>query len=530
MKKLNLKLLICFTAILFGTFLMTACGDVTVTFNSQPVQMGLNQEIDLKDYVTVSGAEIENVVFESSNSQIVFVTSRYTLASGSVSGTAIITAKGYDGFLEVVVSGQGVSFSAPTNVHYDEITSSLVWDNVYCGQTVANVYKLNITCNNVPQEEVYVNTNSYEIPNAGDYSVTVECVARAGIDASVASDVYSFKKLSAPYNLEYNNENKMLTWECQDSYMFYVKKDGVLSDIVYGTSYTIALAIEQTYSISVISVSEEQGENVFGSQSEVLTLTRLNAPTIEVNSGVISWQDTQLGVGEYLLKIYRQSEDVSELVATRQIAYNGTDYTYTFENFSAGKYFVTVEAVGLNEQYLTSGATQTQTLVKLEAPSLLFNKELQEISVNNFDATLMLDLELVIEKDTQINTQNISQEGKLVYDFSQSGIYNFSLINKAKSADQISSNPSQKVTVVKLGEITTLTQGVDNQGNYVISGLSQAYANNFVVQKIFNNATTSLTLTNENYGLVNELFASAGIYTIKITASGNDAQNFYVID
>lgn len=542
MKNKNFKFYIVMFVLAFGAFILSSCGGKgKLTFNESEITMGYNEELSLSNYVTLEGLSINDVTFVSSDPNIVVVTPRQTIVAGTIEGTALITAQGFSGCIEISVLGESRSFSAPTNVHFNQNTGCIEWDSVYSGNVLANNYCVKILKNGQESAEYIVNKNYYKLEENGQFDVSVACLERNGVGASLPSDVYSFHKLSAPKNLKYLSATNQFVWDADsDVSAFYVKKDGVLSDKIYEYSYTQELKDEKAYRISIVSALNVDQENVFGAESEELLLTRLKAPQLIIDNGMVSWEDTQKGVSAYSLEVLKITNDSEEEVEKINIVYNGSNYSYKLNNVGAGVYKVKITALGDSQfsgiydnskHYLDSKMVITENIEKLDKPTLRFDKENTQLSISNFNANKNLKYILQIKlNNTLLKEEDISSTGIFNCEFQTAGVYSYSVICKSKTNFQIDSDVSNIINVTKLGQINSVQQFVDSNGYYSISGLTLKYAQQFVIEKIFNETKTTLVAENGKYGMANEIFASEGKYQILITASGNDAENNYVLN
>lgn len=541
MKKRSFKLSITFFAIMLCAFIFSACGEINFKFNDQQLVLGINQEVSLESLVTIQGGNISNIEFKSSNTDVVIITPRLTLVTGNVEGTALITANGFEGGLEIVVVGESRTFDAPQNVVYNQDASRLEWSAVYAGNVVANSYRLSITKNDEELPAVYTNKNYYTITDSGSFKVTIACMQNLGVKQSAESQELKFEKLPAPTNVQFDDSTGKITWQADDSVTaFYIKKNGVLTDKIYTKEYVQQLTDVNTYKISIVSALTNQTQNVYGSESEVLTLTRLTAPNLVVQDGIITWSDAQDGVSEYLLQVYQvlSGSEAQTPVITKNISYNGSNYSYQLQGVTTGNYVVKVQALGdgannvfnSTNHFLNSAVSKTTSILKLAKPALNFNKSENTISVLNFDAVAGLSLSLkVYLNDQLLSEEDISSTGKYVCDFantlSQVGTYSFSLTNKAKNSAQIDSDESEIIQVVKLAQISTIEQRVLNN-NYYIDGLTLNNADSFVVQ--YKNLATgrladmSKVAGEQHYGAVGNYFKDGDSYQVIVTAKGTD--------
>ena len=543
MKKTNFKKLSVFFAFIFGAFLFVACGQTrgNVTFKDTQIQMAYGEEINIADLVVLDGLNIGSVVFESSNPEIVLVTPRQTIVAGEEDGVAILSAQGYNGYLEIQVLGTNLAFSAPTNVHYEQSSGLVMWDSVYAGNVVANNYTIKVTHNGEAFEPQTINSASYQIIGEGVFEVEVSCNAKSGVQASPFSQKYTFTKLASPLNVQYNSNTGLLEWQAPEGIThFYVKKDGVLSEKLTETSFALNLTETKTHEISVVSAGEAEQENVFGSSSEVLSLTRLVAPEISVSNGVVTWQDEQAGVAGYAVSISAVSGGEQNQILSEVVLHNGAYYAYKLPSLEAGEYVVNVGALGSNSDngiyvagthFLNSALAQTEKTEKLESKDLVFDKSTKTISVKDFDLSLGLNLQLVAQKQGEdANVIDISS-GNVVFDFADAGVYSFYLLNVSKTDKEITSEAGEPLTVIKLAEISTITQTEDSAGEYVLNGLTLEHATKFDVSVAYEGGNpTKLTLNDGNYGLTSSIFAGVGNYAVNVVAFGTDADNFYVLE
>ncbi len=537
MKKRCFKLSLVAFALFISAFFMSACKSITpkVVFNESQFVMGTNHELSLENFVSLENISIGNVKFSSSNPNIVAVSPRQTLISGEAEGSAIITANGFEGFVEITVSGSSLSFSSPSNLHFNQDTGCLEWDNVYVGKFVANQYKLTIIKNSEPPQEIIVNTNSFKLNEVGNFKVKVACMARSGINESEPSNEFLFSKLEAPGNLKYNSNNNVLSWDKNGNNQFVVKKDGVVSNIIENNFITLDLSEEKVHTISVLSISEER--NAFGSQSETLTLTRLKTPQISIKNNTIEWVDEQTGVSSYVLSLYKVTDSSETFVKSQTIPHNGTNYSYSFGGLDFGTYNVKVYACGdnvetfnQNNHYLNSAVSSTGEITKLKEQTIVFDKELKQISVVDFSANQSLVL-IVKHGENQPEEIDISQNGKHVYNFTESGDYSFTVVNKAKNNTEIDSNSSNQIIVKQLPKLSNLQQSTTLSGKYALSGIRLLDgATSYKVEKFFGNSKIELNqLSNGEFGFVNELFGQAGNYEIVVSLFGSDSENKYVL-
>ncbi|MBE7082158.1 MAG: hypothetical protein E7378_00540 [Clostridiales bacterium] len=563
MKNKGFKFILVGIALFCSALFFGACGGGakgSLTFKESKILMAIEQEIDLADYVELTGCNIADVQFKSSDNSIAVVTPRQTVVTTTKEGTVIITAQNYDGYLEIEVKGTSFNFSAPTNVHYDNAEGNIVWDRVTESNIVATQYQINITKNGEPFKQEIVNTNSFAISEIGTFDVEVSCLGRNGVGASELSEKYTFTKLSAPTAIKYNDQTNTLSWEAENNIThFYVKKDGVLSEKITEKTFACELNEATDYSISVISALESD-TNVFGTEGQVLTLSRLGTPQVEVKNGQFVWTDTQTGVYGYNVNVYKvdgssqtliKTETISKLESQTQTVFDLSDEIYD----EPVGYKLQVIAFGDNgenqefdttKHYLNSGAVETATVTKLPAPIFKFIKssgtlEIDKAYHDQFNANsgnnyeVYLNGELLENESAEISQNN----GTCQIDFTDTeivaGEYSLTVKLCTTNGNEINSQLSEAYTIIKLGQIENLQHSIQQiqlsgedeaYERYVISNISLQNATNFgceIVGPTGVRQTFDSISANGVVGKVSNLFASVGTYTVSIIASGADA-------
>lgn len=526
MKKI--KLICSFVIFFLCAGVLSACGatKIKVEFNKDSLTMNINQEIDLSELVNITGGNIGDVTFKTSDAAVVYITPSNKLVSRSA-GVSIISAEGYvDAYIEVTVEKTEMKFSAPSNVAYDETKNAIVWDAVYAGNTVATSYEVTISKNGGEKETKVVNKNSIEVFGAGTYSVNVACMEKDGIQKSDATQDYQFSILSAPTNLIYNDATQMLTWEAEESATaFRVYVNGVSSEILTTKEYKLNLAEAKKYDISVMTCAAQNQVNVFGATSkENIALTRLAAPDLKIEAGVISWED--INAEKFNIKI------VGTKTETETILKNGAGkYSFALTGKDAGIYNVSIEAVGnsenneykAGEHYLNSVASTINGIEKLHTTQLAFDKNTNTIRVVDFEYDKNYLITVAFNGQIILKDIAVSPDGTYVYDFSSEGEYKFTLTNAATTNNEINSDVSGVLTVVKLGQVSVVNHEIkDNK--YYVEDFETQHATEYEVRVYLNDDTVGVSLTDENND-IGSLFNDAGTYSVSVIAKGTDNVN-----
>jgi len=540
MKRKNVKFILGIVVLAFASLFFSACGKnkgQIIFKTSDVVYMTHNQVVDIEEYVTFKGCKKRNVVFESSDLDIVFVSPKNELIAGDEDGTAVITAKGYDGFLEIQVSGSSLTFSKPQNLRYDNEDNKFKWDEVYVSNVVANVYNVKVVKNNVLDREFATDKTFVEINEPGDYRISVSCEGRNGIQGSSFSEEYCFTVLSEPQNLVYNDETQILKWQSETCEYFYVSVNGVMSDLINVKEYKLDLSKTENYDIRVFSAGSKDSVNVFGNASSSLTLARLNGPTATVLADGVIWTDNQAGVNHYVVNLYKVESNERTLLNTQQVFVNSAgEYKVKYEYKSGEKYVVSIQTIGDNGNnaefnkdlhYLNSAPKESMEFEKLDTLSLKFDKEEKRVYVENFDIAKNLSLTLYLKHNEEIKEFDISKSGEKQFDFAEVGEYELYLFNNSKNDSEITSFVSNSINVIQLDTLNYLTQSAKD-GKYVINNLSVQHATSYDVVKVYNSQTSTLTLNEGNFGNVDELFKDSGKYEINITANGTDTLDTFI--
>ncbi|MBQ9786271.1 MAG: hypothetical protein IJW25_02270, partial [Clostridia bacterium] len=259
-----------------------------------------------------------------------------------------------------------------------------------------------------------------------------------------------------------------------------------------------------------------------------LSLTRLEAPSLSVKKGVISWEDQQGNASAF--KILTRGESTDEQLISKNVS---GKYSYSLSGVVAGAYSVEMYAIGDSQNliyesgkhYLNSAPRQIDNIVKLEKKELTFDKANKLIKVVDFEASKGLMLTLNITTPTGSQSVNIST-GELSFNFTSVGAYQFSLVNTAKTDRELNSDVGDVLTVVKLDQAKNVTHKVVN-GVYTLENYQVENATNYALE-IWKDSAKVAEVTNSN-NQVDDLFTSAGAYSVKVVASGTDANKTYYL-
>ena len=196
MKKFNIVLVSIFTIIL-GTVL-SSCGfkQPSVNFTEDEILISIGQGIDLKDYLSVSEVDADDVQFAFSNSSFFTMDNSYLTpnAYGQTNVYALVDGNTLDS-MHIVVKKQ---FEKVENVTMDDnglVTWNQVVDKFDETQDFVSPtsYQVNVTYQNPNTNESntyseIVNSNSYQLTDEGRYTLSIVGIGEGYFDNSEATE------------------------------------------------------------------------------------------------------------------------------------------------------------------------------------------------------------------------------------------------------------------------------------------------------------------------------------------------------
>lgn len=524
MKKRRVFLSILF--LFFVSITQVACGNKgDFVFKTNSLSLSVEETIDLADYVELTNCSIEDILFKSSNENAVSIGEGHILvpSQNAAGEIVIISASLGDKYaiLEVEVVGKKGEFPTPLNVKYDETTECVTWDksqfvtddnqNVLASDyTVVLTYSQN---GEEKQEEVKVSDNKYQITKTGLVKIKVKANANDGYAASAYSDEITLTKLAEVENLTYNEQTKKLNWAASsgaDRYIVTINGVGTIVENV--TEFALTIDDNQK-DITVVAASTQQ--SVYQSKPSKISLKRLVAPELKIKNGELSWNSLGSIADSYSLTLTKDNATVKEITDYKNTIYN-------FDDIPAGTYTVSIRANASKKQvssvtYLSStNESKLENIEKLKAPTLGFNNQTLEFSIQDANATTKLNYVL---NDGADYTEFLKTDGKYVFDYnSLAGKYKFVAKNYATQDNQINSEYSNALVIEKLAMVNNLTQTVDANGNYIVNfdNKENYQGENLYVEYLNNGATIKST----DSWMSDSLFPTAGEYTITVIVNG----------
>ncbi|MBQ3494314.1 MAG: hypothetical protein IJA69_02755, partial [Clostridia bacterium] len=528
MKKFSAVALAIFT--LFAGVVMSACEEkIELSLSKQYLEMFIGDEVDIKPLVNLEGKA--EVVISSLDNDIVVV--KDGVATAQSAGVTIILAKAGNktANMEVKVVGSAISADAPQGLRFDETQNAVVWDSQIINldgvvETIKS-YDVLISHNGQESTKTIVGDNKLELVESGEYIIKVKSNGRSDdekivYNSSQYSEALSLTKLPKPYDIEF--ADGVLKFKADELCKnFRVKVNGVLSDVITEKQMELSLSnidpqTQQTFEISVVAVAEQNADKTYvSSESDSITRTRLFAPEMSINAGVITWDNSQQGDFHY--EISRQAEggiSYSEVVSGGE---------YTLEGLPAGEYnTITLKAIADSEEYLDSeNISSLEKITKLEKTTLAFDLETKTISASNFEGK---KIELQIKHKNQTEKVDLIN-GQYLWQKADSGLYEIVAYVYAQTAKEINSDISNKIQITQLAKLSgsEFSQRLDENNNYILEFEDIEGANTYdfrVVKADGVNAGVSAGLIDQgdkNFGNADTIFSEAGAYKVYVTAS-----------
>lgn len=564
MRKLYAGILTIICALSLGIF--SACNsDVKISVKQEYIEAFIGDTFDLNSYfetdkdvaLTYSSFD-RNVAEVSTGGQVVAVGEGVTFVQASFENTKAT--------IELKVKGEPKSATVPANVNFDKENESLIWNAQYItvdGQTsVVNSYTILAESQGVTREFVVTNKTSFSDFLVGTYTYKVKAngLSNSGItvyNSSEYSQPITVTKHPSAINLKYSKQSKILSWEySREDAQFRVIVNGIASELITSKQFNLSLLDESAtqntqYNISVMATSE--GENICPSYSESLSITRLVAPQISINNGVVTWES---GITEG----YHYELEISDSMQEPKIV-EVSGGKYNFDSAEIGKtYNLTMRAVSDSDNILSSeNVSKIIGVKKLETVELEYDPNTKTFMVADY-ANKEIELEITgpmvlnypvkfasgeykvsdevlellklqiknIEKYRKIKYNSLvnafkfsveMENGKHEFSFTNAGTFTVKVKNISKINTEIDSEYSNEIIVINLATVNTglAKHYIDADGNYILNFNNVSHANTYDIYI----DDVLQTYQNNTLGLASELFTQSGEYTLKIKASSS---------
>lgn len=439
------KIFLVLMLLLFSTTIF-ACKQqpIEVNWTQSSIELKVGQEKNISEIFSVKNGKLSDVVFNSLNKTIVLVQNGKIVAVDS--GRAMVEAKAGENYayITVVVETTTPQFSPVSNVIFDKTTNTVSWDRAYkivnLSPVYADSYIVNIN-DGVNQTSQEVSTTSYQFTQSGNYTVSV--IAKAnGYANSQQSQEISFKLLEKPQSVSFDKTTQILSWE-GGNYSYVVTVNELQLPATTNKYIQLDLSQEGSYKITVHATLD----GYTSAKTQELVVTKLSAPTISVENGVLKYNRLQQNLtSNYVISV------TTSLGA--ETFTNDQTGSYAFPSFT-GQFNVKVKAVGI-ENVLDSEYSQIITVTKLAKPLINFDLDTKTITSDTDD------ISLYIKNTVTNNVKKVYFEDfKYVFD-EDTGIYEIYAVNENATDNQINSDASTSLNIKVLNAITNLRHEENN--------------------------------------------------------------------
>lgn len=454
-KKIRLLTLIisfCLIGIVFY-----ACGEnpiavTTISFDRSNIELYVGEEYDLTvTYLPGNATETEIEFFSydknvldivkknTSNNTLVYTVTAKAIAGEFTLTTIGVRAKGNtnaQGSCTVKVLTLPNPLDSPLNLHYNQDTGRLEWEEVSGDGLLGYILKVN-------GEELPISTFNYRnVERKGEaLSVQVKAKGRVSSLDSEYSEAYTLTVLSTPSNVVH--QNQIISWNAVNNAQGYVVSINNVPYIVNPSILSFEANLEQegAYTIKVYATGD-QTQKIFNSSMVTLNVTRLFAPSsFEIVNGELVWSSVLNSEG-YLLK-----EDLEEPFVLQQTKYKPAS------NINAGEHVYEIRALGNGTTTLTSPASAGAYLTKLNAPENLRVENgvlAWDINISTQYYILTINGEEIQITDKNITTYELTER------YSAGG-YSISIMAVGDGINSLTSAKSEIRQFIKLYAPTTFS-------------------------------------------------------------------------
>lgn len=433
---------------------------------------------------------------------------------------------------KITVYTEKTQLFAPENLKYDNLTQTVVWDEI----PAASGYILSVD-NGVNVQEIPCATNSYKGEAIYNKPLTIK-VKSVGDDVvytdSEYTDEVKFLQLSEPENLR--NEGNTIYFspvENAEKYRLYIN-DNFTRDIKASTyleenGYELDLLSDAgTYTIRVqaIAFNDNDGliryDSTYENSIEIKRLSALSTTSKDFKftylGKVLSWNSV-LGAEKYIISQTYNSESPVEIELSSDTTSYVLDTKETAVNtLKAGEYKFRIRVVGNGKEYLSSDFSNAIQITKLASPT----PKVQSGKIVWNDIDLNGGYEYVLN-----NTQGTMLKGKTpelsLLDNYEAGDYYFKLKTRGNGAYAIESDYSNEYKFTKLQ--TPITPTVEENKYLVLRASSlidyvEAHITfgNSAVDVVTPTSFTTETIEEKEYK----------VYKIDVSNSTYDAGNYRV--
>lgn len=427
-------LVVCMLAII-SIFCFTACNSspsITGNFKETEYIISIDDSIDFSQELNVSGVEIENIVFTSSNENVISKQEDGAF-KGIKSGMAYIFATYNNKTIASVIVLVKYPYSTPTNFNLTD-DGLYSWDKSFVdvgGESQeATSYEMgyclideNTDPNHIDFTYETLETNSFQFQDKGSYYVIVKALSDDKyLEDSSYSEVaiVNYGVMGILENVEiinndsYGSQEATIEWDEKTNavYDVYIQGIKIFSDIQennFAFDYSIYDEMEEVK----VRVDSKDTTGTLMTTTTQIIVKKLVRPTLNYNysdnDGFISWNN----IDNSQSFLFRYSTVDNSSIQIEEFA-NENNSFLILEGEEAGFYNLELVAKGglyENVYYVNSDVSQLLTIYKLDIPKvditfegqnakLVFedNDYVQNYKISYADQTIIFNTENGLEK------------------------------------------------------------------------------------------------------------------------------------
>lgn len=528
MKKFTHYILSIFCILTAVTFF--ACNEPkSLKFENNYIEMSIGDDFDISSILQVENIDRQDVSYTVYDSSIISLEG--TTITALSAGKTFVEASFENNVANLEVNVIGESIQAPTvnGLTYNTNSKTVVWDNALIktqnSLLIANSYTVKID-DGESSEEFVTYTNSYAFNTNGEYSISVKVndfISNGHIvyKGSAYCSPIEVEILPSPTSVVFDDLTSTLSWSYDNTdAQFKVIVNGLESEIISQTSYKLDLTgqninSQTIYDVSVVSTKQNSDDKILvEGSSGVKTYTRLYAPTLEIQNGIVVWDNSQTGNFHYELTWTDTTGNKNS-----QTVSGGS---FALDNIPAGVYSISISAISDDEAFLSSKNTSEITQVeKLSIPVINFDPVTRQISVVDHEDR---NIKLAITFAGQ--TENVTLvDGVYTFDKTQAGQYQIVAYQEAReNENKLNSDASTPLNIIQLAgvDLASVIQKVEN-GKYYID-FDRDDENTYALSYIDGDQEFALNQSQDkSYAVVDEVFDEVKEYPIVITESRNNS-------
>ncbi len=483
MKKFGIATLSVLTLML--GFVLVGCSfkDPKVSFSQSEVLISVEESLDLEEYISLEGVSIDEISFHASNSLIEIDDKTVVGVSYGKSYVYAMYDNSCLATLQVVVKKP---FDSPElSIDENYLLSWNVVSGIFDGEvTVATQYLIEGTytayddngnsLTPVAIEIIITDSNSYQLVDEGDYSLSVTALGTGYFDDSQPATGDFYVGYMPQIQVEdFTWNDGQLSWTIDESKYdakYQVQVDGTVLDEQEATSIDLTETFEGLsvgeHEVSVY-VIDKNGEKMTR-QSEFLLITKLDTPEVEYQDGEMVLSAEYFSDVQYFQVVFSTStesnvktltfDDLSVSTSFDGVLETGV-YTVSISVVSEGLFFHSDALVNKvyklpTLEFSSSGGTANSTTITIQATSSSTVVDSVQTSVkvleNNFDNVQVDGF------DVTLSMQNAGQYTLSAVQTSSQGYGSYS--DGTDTVYVLNSDASESVTITKLtafeGEVT----------------------------------------------------------------------------